>query len=144
MWSDRQIVQTKAGIDMTPTDPEARFAALLDRYESHIMQVVMEGKSGLRGAVEHAQELAKQSRAALLAMFREARSHGVFEPTPGLLMSMALRYDHSIAMPIHADRLRVMLDKMEQVYEEVVGLGFYKPDKEAEYAGLVSETGEKA
>lgn len=77
------------------------------------------------------------------------------EPTPGLLMSMALRYDHGLGMPgyyddiqqmlpeghpekgiTHARRLESTLTTMRQLHEEVVGAGFYKPEREASYAAM--------
>lgn len=77
------------------------------------------------------------------------------EPTPGLLMSMAIRYDHGLGvpgyydslseafsikghkgpMPTHDERLQSTLRTMRQLHEEVVGTGFYRPEKEAEYVG---------
>jgi hypothetical protein len=68
------------------------------------------------------------------------------EPPPGLLMSMAIRYDHDLGVPgyydnpmfgdclTHAQRLTSTLTTMRQLYEEVSGHGFYRPEKEAEYA----------
>lgn len=76
------------------------------------------------------------------------------EPTPGLLMSMAVRYDHALGMPgfydqtlfgkkvsdiDHAERLRQAISTMRQLHEEVVGTGFYKPEREAEYAAMSRE-----
>jgi hypothetical protein len=63
-------------------------------------------------------------------------------------MSMALRYDHGLGCPgyydqpifqthefspSHAQRLESTIGTMRQIYEEVSGYGFYKPEKEAEY-----------
>lgn len=73
------------------------------------------------------------------------------DPPPGLLMSMAMRYDHALGMPgyydelnlmmnaptgtpTHAERLDATLRTMRQLYEEVSGNGFYSPEKEAWYA----------
>lgn len=68
------------------------------------------------------------------------------EPPPGLLMSMALRFDHALGLPgfydrmgqpgDHQRRLEDTLVSMRQVWEEVVGLGFYRPDLEDRYAAL--------
>lgn len=74
------------------------------------------------------------------------------EPPPGLLMSMAIRYDHGLGMPgyydslnqctsipggpTHAQRLESTLRTMRQLYEEVSGYGFYSKAREAEYAAL--------
>lgn len=68
-------------------------------------------------------------------------------PPPGLLMSMAMRFDHGLGCPgyydqpvfassgvTHAQRLERTLATMYQLYEEVSGHGFYKPARESEYA----------
>ena len=65
------------------------------------------------------------------------------DPPPGLLMSMAIRYDHALGCSGHYDsvgegehekRLQSVLTTMRQLYEEVSGHGFYRADLEAEYA----------
>lgn len=68
------------------------------------------------------------------------------EPPPGLLMSMAIRYDHGLGLPgyydslptahglTHAMRLESTLRTMRQLYEEVSGHGFYSAARTAEYA----------
>ena len=68
------------------------------------------------------------------------------EPSRGLLMSMAIRFDHGLGIPgyydgylvktpgvTHAQRLESTLITMRQLYEEVVGKGHYSTDKEEEY-----------
>lgn len=71
-------------------------------------------------------------------------------PTPGLLMSMALRYDHGLgcpgyydqlaafsgntSQPTHEQRLKATLSTMRQLHEEVSGRGFYRPELEEAYA----------
>ena len=79
------------------------------------------------------------------------------EPPPGLLMSMALRYDHGLGCPgyydqellcgkpgAHAKKLEATLRIMRQLYEEVAGHGFYKPDREAEYTAMAAASGAPA
>lgn len=70
------------------------------------------------------------------------------EPSPGLLMSMALRYDHGLACPgyydmfgegEHEKRLSHALRLMRKLYEEVSGEGFYLPEREAFYARLAQK-----
>ena len=68
------------------------------------------------------------------------------DPPPGLLMSMAIRYDHGLACPgyydlllgagEHEKRLDAALTIMSQLYEEVSGYGFYRPELEVEYASV--------
>jgi hypothetical protein len=77
------------------------------------------------------------------------------EPPHGLLMSMAIRFDHALGVPgyydqfsalavvsdmprglTHAQRLESTLRTMRQLYEEVSGYGFYSKAKEAEYAAM--------
>lgn len=68
------------------------------------------------------------------------------EPPPGLLMSMALRMDHGLGVPgyydqqmfgseapSHKQRLEAALITARQMWEEVTGHGFYRPEKEPEY-----------
>ena len=71
------------------------------------------------------------------------------EPPIGLLMSMAIRYDHALGMPgyydqfgeegDHEKQLRVALITMRQLCEEVSGQGFYAPEKEEAYAEMVPD-----
>lgn len=74
------------------------------------------------------------------------------EPPAGLLMSMAIRFDHGLGVPgyydgmanlwppearvTHAQRLESTLRTMRQLYEEVSGYGFYSIAREAEYAAM--------
>lgn len=81
------------------------------------------------------------------------------QPPLGLLMSMAIRYDHGLAMPgyydhinnllgqgkkidglpTHAQRLESTLRTMRQLWEEVAGDGFYSPEKDERYAAMVPD-----
>lgn len=75
------------------------------------------------------------------------------KPTRGLLISMAIRSDHALGIPgyydemrehlpadhpmksvTHAQRMQSTMNSMRQLHEEVVGTGFYKPEREASYA----------
>lgn len=77
------------------------------------------------------------------------------KPTRGLLISMAIRSDHGLGIPgyydemrehlpadhpmksvTHAQRMQSTMNSMRQLHEEVVGTGFYKPEREASYAGM--------
>lgn len=71
------------------------------------------------------------------------------QPTPGLLMSMAIRADHGLAIPGyydqpifgaenigHARRLEVALTSARQQHEEVIGTGFYSHEREAAYVAM--------
>lgn len=71
------------------------------------------------------------------------------KPTPGKLMSMAIRDDHGLGMPghydhsffsgtTHAQRLAAAIARARQAHEEVVGVGFYRESKEQEYANLLA------
>ncbi len=68
------------------------------------------------------------------------------KPTDGLLMSMAIRYDHGLGCPGYYDQpmfkqndithdmhLKSTLITMRQLHEEVVGTGFYSAEREQEY-----------
>lgn len=63
------------------------------------------------------------------------------EPPAALLRSMAIRYDHGLGVPGyydqqifgaenigHARRMESTITTMRQLYEEVVGKGFYRPE----------------
>ncbi|WP_188036197.1 hypothetical protein [Pseudomonas sp. EZ-C24] len=73
------------------------------------------------------------------------------EPSDGLLMSMAIRSDHALGCPgyydkkvlgransgvSHARMLECALGEMRKLHEEVVGTGFYSPEKDADYAAM--------
>lgn len=72
------------------------------------------------------------------------------EPTPGLLMSMALRFDHGLGCPgyydpfprfpgdSHQKRLEGVLRQMRQIYEEISGAGFYRPELEESYKAMAA------
>lgn len=58
------------------------------------------------------------------------------EPSEECLRSMAIRYDHGLAIPgyyeDHERRMEVTMRQMRQLYEEAVGMGFYDhPDPDA-------------
>lgn len=73
-------------------------------------------------------------------------------PSKGVLMSMAIRMDHALGMPGYYDqlpaflrgpnpvphkaRLEIALADARRCYEEVVGTGFYSPEKEKDYVSL--------
>lgn len=79
------------------------------------------------------------------------------QPPLGLLVSMAMRYDHGLGMPgyydslaslglgwkgvAHKQRLLGTLATMRQLYEEVSGHGFYRPELEASYASRADAAG---
>lgn len=90
----------------------------------------------------------ERSRAALTTALAD---HVVVprEPTRGLLISMALRMDHAFGAPEqepipgmklgHTDSYReVVLRDLAKAYEEVVGDGFYAPEREEYYRAMIS------
>lgn len=73
------------------------------------------------------------------------------EPSMGLLVSMAIRMDHGLGVPgyydqpmfgnsgpTHQQRLDAAITTARQMWEEATGHGFYRPEKEAEYAARAS------
>ncbi|NGM56530.1 hypothetical protein G5C63_19685 [Stenotrophomonas pavanii] len=74
------------------------------------------------------------------------------QPTPGLLMSMAIRGDHALGCPGYYDQemftagghvghqriLEVAISEARNHHEEVVGTGFYTPEKEAAYVAMLA------
>lgn len=104
------------------------------------------------GPMVEASETARQSRAP------EDGAQAPSEPSPGLLMSMAMRYDHSLGMPgyrdwklapgigekepgLHARILANTMGSMRQLWEEVTGNGFYSPAREADYVASAKRCG---
>ncbi len=78
------------------------------------------------------------------------------EPSRGLLMSMALRVDHAIGCPGYYDqplvggklgdhdrRVEMALDDARKMYEEVVGNGFYNPNRESYYLQMIGKNNER-
>lgn len=103
------------------------------------------------GSLEEAEVLAAQAVVRLvLAQVEQADLALVSRvPTPGLLMSMAIRHDHALGCPgyydqplfagqqiSHQQRLDAALREMKRLHEEVVGRGFYQSDREAAYVQL--------
>lgn len=69
------------------------------------------------------------------------------EPSQGLLISMAVRYDHGLAVPgyydmisdgvlTHDQRMKHTIDTMRKLHEEVVGAGFYHEEREEMYTKM--------
>lgn len=144
---------------MTPQDlpplPEPEFSMAYFGYEgwndwpSHQLSDLADDGIGTRTAFS-----ADQMRSYALAAVEAARPK-LTEPPPGLLMSMAIRFDHGLGVPgyydqlaamgltvdarvTHKQRLESTIRQMRQLWEEVVGLGFYKPEKEADYAAIAA------
>jgi hypothetical protein len=101
-------------------------------------------------AVDSVFSLIERQAAEIAALRKVAATLPKVAP-PGLLMSMAIRFDHGLACPgyydalrslcsvgepSHAKRLESTLTIMRQLYEEVSGYGFYKPEHEDKYAAL--------
>ena len=70
---------------------------------------------------------------ALIVRQREARERAEqilkSEPDPALLNSMALRYRHDFGLIEDEREREAILTTMRQLWEEVVGFGFYRPNK---------------
>lgn len=64
-------------------------------------------------------------------------------PDPGLIESMAMRFDHSFVMMTDSEK-DTLRRQMCQVWEEVVGLGFYNPTRKAKEPCVHSDTVLKA
>lgn len=74
------------------------------------------------------------------------------DPPLGLLISMALRYDHSLGDRSYYThniqpfskitwerKMNDTINLMRQVYEEVSGNGFYKPELEEKYTSILKD-----
>lgn len=64
------------------------------------------------------------------------------KPPEALLISMALRYNHAFGLMDRKSQ-EVLLTEMKQVHQEVVGTGFYSPDKAQWYLDLLCPEGEE-
>lgn len=89
------------------------------------------------GAPDDAKELARTAAKNLRAFLSSPPlEDGVVrvpvEPSRGLLVSMAMRNDHGFGL-LGANYQNSILEGMKQIHEEVVGTGFYKPERESEY-----------
>lgn len=75
------------------------------------------------------------------------------EPSPGLLISMAIRSDHGLGVPgyydgplfahtgiTHQQRLESAMRSMRQLWEEATGRGFWSPENECEYLARLPPT----
>lgn len=62
------------------------------------------------------------------------------EPTDGLLISMACRTRHDFGLLSRGMQESIM-GSMKQIHEEVVGTGFYKLGKDAEYKAMLTASG---
>ena len=96
-----------------------------------------------------ADRLAKRSTPALPAHAEAAASEPNGAPSVGLLVSMAIRLDHGLGCPgyydspafsasglTHKRRLEAAMSTARQLWEEVAGVGFYSPAREAYYVCL--------
>ena len=61
------------------------------------------------------------------------------EPTEGLLVSMAMRYRHDFGVLDSGMQHSILID-MRKLHEEVVGEGFYRFEREAEYKAMLEDT----
>lgn len=60
------------------------------------------------------------------------------EPTPELLVSMALRVNHGFGLDDERSR-EVQISNMRKVHEEIVGAGFYRDDRKEYYRTMLPE-----
>lgn len=104
---------------------------------------------GEKTVEEVALELLAENEA--LRKEREGKVLVSVAPSDGLLMSMAIRSDHALGCPgyydqkglgrpnngvSHARMLECALGDMRKLHEEVVGAGFYSPEKESDYQAM--------
>ena len=66
------------------------------------------------------------------------------EPSDGLLVSMAMRNDHGFGLISESAKASALIP-MRQIHEEVVGIGFYRHDRDTKYKAMIeaSEKGEQ-
>lgn len=104
---------------------------------------------GTRDEIAHYIAGAPERIAALEARVTELEANAgklPKEPSQGLLISMALRYDHGLLAPGNTFRPAVTpaamdatLRQMRQLYEEASGHGFWSPENDCEYVARLDE-----
>lgn len=145
-FGNRHISRALRAIAAALTPPEG--CALAAAARAALPFVAYAFDQGVDGA-EHA---GRAIEAALQANQPVGHVLVPVEPTPGLLMSMAMRADHALGCPGYYDQLMFkvpghvdhqrMLDAAiadaRKQHQEVVGTGFYAPEREGHYAALLS------
>lgn len=87
----------------------------------------------------------RQAKAALTAALGDTHVVVPIEPPRGLLVSMALRADHGLFAPSQFDgvstarKLAAALSSARQQHEEVVGKGFWSPERDASYSASADD-----
>ena len=140
---------TPGGMDWYAADDVDRHVRTLD--------VMINGEEGASPQAKLC-DLVAQLQAKPVFGLDPAKGYALvpIKPSPGLLMSMAIRSDHGLGVPgyydtalmlkgghgiTHARRVECALSDMRKLHEEVVGVGFYSAEKEAEYAAYAVPEG---
>ena len=58
------------------------------------------------------------------------------EPSDGLLVSMAMRNNHGFGLLSESAKASALIP-MRQIHEEVVGIGFYRHDRDPKYKAMI-------
>jgi len=108
-------------------------------------------------------ELPEPAQSAILALIaevealreeRKGKALVPIEPSPGLLMRMAIRNNHGLGIPryydqpllikanhgvTHARLLQRAISEMRKIHDEVVGDGFYSAERDSCYAAIADQ-----
>lgn len=155
-WVEEQCNKTLAKIASVCSDEVER----LEREKSDLQEVLDDKRrlvreldvalNGEEGAAKQASlcDLVSQCIQIKrdLAKAREAVNLPK-EPPIGLLMSIAIRLDHGLGIPGYYDqfepggheiKLKLALSDARRAYEEISGQGFYRPERDTQYAAIAA------
>lgn len=130
---DPQVILVSAGFDAHRNDPLSNMAMTNVGYgemTQQIWKVAQELEIGLALVLEGGYSIHSLGDcvASCLDVLPEAVMFGeeTPEPDPALLESMAMRYRHDFGL-LDSKHQAAILVTMRQLWEEVAGLGFYRP-----------------
>ena len=125
--------------NMLTVDPPVSMTKCLSSYEARAQE------EGWNACVNHIKSSITDELSGFVLIPKK--------PSDGLLMSMAVRYDHGLGCPgyydqpmmvgtnqlTHKQRLEGTIRQMSQLHEEVVREGFYGPEREHIYLKMKGE-----
>ena len=130
---DPQVILVSAGFDAHRSDPLSNMAMTNVGYgemTQQIWEIAQELDIGLALVLEGGYSIHSLGDcvASCLDVLPEAVMFGeeTLEPDQALLQSMAMRYRHDFGL-LDSKHQAAILVTMRQLWEEVAGLGFYRP-----------------
>jgi len=155
-WNQDSLFSIPVYLD-PPAEPPAGNWYAAEDIDRHVraLDVLINGEEGASPQAKLC-DLVAQLQAKPVFGLDPAKGYALVptKPSPGVLMSMAIRSDHGLGVPgyydtglmlkegfgvTHAQRLECTLSEMCKLYEEVVGTGFYSVEKESDYVAKSME-----